>query len=119
MHQPVTLWIQQASAPFRSSTYRPIHGFVHRAGILGDDGDLAVYQIEFASALFFLGHARDDHYWLEKDAREILLDVLNRYPIVQGSSQYMIEGRAVALDGMKTACGASLIASQQEFMASE
>ncbi|WP_208458420.1 PAAR domain-containing protein [Burkholderia stabilis] len=41
------------------------------------------------------------------------------YPIVQGSSQCMIEGRAVALDGMKTACGASLIASQQEFMASE
>ncbi|ORT79120.1 hypothetical protein B7G54_37455 [Burkholderia puraquae] len=41
------------------------------------------------------------------------------YPIVQGSSQYTIEGRAVALDGMKTACGASLIASQQEFLASE
>ncbi|MBR8056316.1 PAAR domain-containing protein [Burkholderia dolosa] len=41
------------------------------------------------------------------------------YPIVQGSSQYTIDGRAVALDGMKTACGASLIASQQEFMASE
>ncbi|WP_176016681.1 type VI secretion system tip protein TssI/VgrG [Burkholderia sp. BCC0398] len=84
MHQPVTLWIQQASAPFTSSTYRPIHGFVHRAGILGGDGDLAVYQIEFASALFFLGHARDDHYWMEKDAREILLDVLNRYPQLRG-----------------------------------
>lgn len=41
------------------------------------------------------------------------------YPIVQGSSQYTIEGRAVALDRMKTACGASLIASQQEFLASE
>ncbi|MBA5844940.1 PAAR domain-containing protein, partial [Escherichia coli] len=41
------------------------------------------------------------------------------YPIVQGSSQYMIDGRAVALDGMKTACGASLIASQHEFLASE
>ena len=41
------------------------------------------------------------------------------YPIVQASSQYMIDGRAVALDGMKTACGASLIASQHEFLASE
>ncbi|WP_457921857.1 PAAR domain-containing protein [Burkholderia cenocepacia] len=41
------------------------------------------------------------------------------YPIVQGSSQYTIEGCAVALDGMKTACGAALIASQQEFLASE
>ncbi|WP_321787118.1 PAAR domain-containing protein [Burkholderia pyrrocinia] len=49
----------------------------------------------------------------------LLLVSIDVYPIVQGSSQYMIEGRAVALDGMKTACGASLIASQQEFMASE
>ena len=41
------------------------------------------------------------------------------FPIIQGSSQYTIDGRAVALDGMKTACGASLIASQQRFLASE
>lgn len=41
------------------------------------------------------------------------------FPIIQGSSQYAIDGRAVALDGMKTACGASLIASQQGFLASE
>uniref|UniRef100_UPI003BEEB1FC PAAR domain-containing protein n=1 Tax=Burkholderia arboris TaxID=488730 RepID=UPI003BEEB1FC len=40
------------------------------------------------------------------------------FPIVQGSSSYAIDGRAVALDGMKTACGASLIASQQTFLAS-
>ncbi|WP_332112569.1 type VI secretion system Vgr family protein [Burkholderia sp. IMCC1007] len=84
MHQPITLWIQQASAPFFNSTYRPVHGFVHRAGILDSDGDLTIYQIEFASALFFLGHARDDHYWLEKDAREILIDVFHRYPQLRG-----------------------------------
>lgn len=41
------------------------------------------------------------------------------FAIVQGSSQYAIDGHAVALDGMKTACGASLIASQQGFLASE
>ncbi len=39
--------------------------------------------------------------------------------IVQGSSQYAIDGRAVVLDGMKTACGASLIASQKGFLAGE
>lgn len=39
------------------------------------------------------------------------------FPIIQGSSQYSIEGRAVALHGMKTACCASLIASQQQFLA--
>ncbi|QTD89818.1 type VI secretion system Vgr family protein [Burkholderia anthina] len=85
MHQPVTLWIQQTTSLFSDSTYRPVHGFVHRAGILGTDGNLAVYQIEFASALFFLGHTRRDHYWLEKDAREILIDVLHRYSQLRGA----------------------------------
>ncbi|QPG62376.1 PAAR domain-containing protein [Pseudomonas sp. BIGb0427] len=33
------------------------------------------------------------------------------FPIVEGSSTYSINGIPVALDGMKTACGASLIAS--------
>ncbi|GLU35118.1 type VI secretion system tip protein TssI/VgrG [Trinickia caryophylli] len=85
MHQPVTLWLQQTtSAPFAPSTYRPIHGFVHRVGILGADGALAVYQLEFASALFFLGHTRNDYYWLEKSARHIVLGVLARYPQLGG-----------------------------------
>ncbi|PMZ02110.1 PAAR domain-containing protein [Pseudomonas sp. FW306-02-F02-AA] len=33
------------------------------------------------------------------------------FPIAEGSSTYTVGGIAVALDGMKTACGASLIAS--------
>ena len=33
------------------------------------------------------------------------------FPIAEGSATYAVEGIAVALDGMKTACGASLIAS--------
>lgn len=33
------------------------------------------------------------------------------FPIVEGDSTYTIEGAAVALDGHKTACGASLISS--------
>jgi len=33
------------------------------------------------------------------------------FPIVQGSSSYSVDGVPVALDGMKTACGASLIAT--------
>ncbi|HDR8967127.1 type IV secretion protein Rhs [Burkholderia vietnamiensis] len=84
MHQPVTLWIQQETAPFAESTYLPVHGFVHRIGMLGADGGLAVYQLEISSALHFLGHTRDDHFWLEKDAREILANVFDRYPQLQG-----------------------------------
>ncbi|WP_339467475.1 PAAR domain-containing protein [Pseudomonas capeferrum] len=33
------------------------------------------------------------------------------FPIMEGSSTYRVNGIPVALDGMKTACGASLIAS--------
>lgn len=33
------------------------------------------------------------------------------FPIVEGSSTYSVGGTPVALDGMKTACGAALIAS--------
>lgn len=33
------------------------------------------------------------------------------FPIAEGSSTYTVGGIAVALDGMKTACGAALIAS--------
>lgn len=33
------------------------------------------------------------------------------FPIAEGSSTYTVDGIPVALDGMKTACGAGLIAS--------
>ena len=33
------------------------------------------------------------------------------FPIAEGSATYSVDGIAVALDGMKTACGAALIAS--------
>ncbi|WP_201174159.1 PAAR domain-containing protein [Pseudomonas sp. S31] len=33
------------------------------------------------------------------------------FPITEGSATYQVNGVPVALDGMKTACGASLIAS--------
>lgn len=84
MHQRVTLWLQQTTSLSSKSVYRPIHGFVHRIGVLGSDGDLAVYQLEFSSALHFLGHSRNDYYWLEKTARQIVLDVFGRYPQLQG-----------------------------------
>jgi len=33
------------------------------------------------------------------------------FPITEGSSTYTLDGTPIALDGMKTACGATLIAS--------
>ncbi|WP_411705417.1 PAAR domain-containing protein [Edaphovirga cremea] len=36
------------------------------------------------------------------------------FPIVNGTETVQVGGRQVALEGMKTACGAALIASQHE-----
>lgn len=90
MHQPVTLWIQQATAPFADSVYRPIHGFVHRVGYLGGDGGLSTYQLEFSSALVFLGGTRNDEGWLEQTAQDIVSDLLNRYPQLQGRFRFKL-----------------------------
>ncbi len=90
MHQPVTLWIQQPTAPFADSVYRPVHGFVHRVGYLGGDGGLSTYQIEFSSALVFLGGTRDDEGWFEQTAQEIVSDLLNRYPQLQGRFRFSL-----------------------------
>ncbi|KVV07370.1 type VI secretion system Vgr family protein [Burkholderia ubonensis] len=93
MHQPVTLWIQ-ASSTTTDTAYRPVHGFVNRAALLGTDGGLAVYQIEFASALYFLGYSRDDRFWLEATTVDIVADVLNRYPQLQGRFRFDLSRQA-------------------------
>ncbi len=90
MHQPVTLAIQQLSTPATSPTYSNVHGFIHHVGFLGTDGGLAVYQLEFSSALHFLRYRRDDALWLERDARDIISDILNRYPQLQGRFRFRL-----------------------------
>ncbi|MBY4870914.1 type VI secretion system tip protein VgrG [Burkholderia sp. Bp9017] len=89
-HQPVTLFIQQASKPFDESTYRPIHGFVHKFHTLGQDGNLTVYQVEFESALFFLGKASKDDQWFDKTAQQIVLDLLEAYPQLAGHVKFVL-----------------------------
>ncbi|PHM45106.1 hypothetical protein Xmau_01313 [Xenorhabdus mauleonii] len=39
------------------------------------------------------------------------------FPIVEGSSNLKYQGKNIALEGMQTACGAKLIASQNGFCA--
>ncbi|KAB0638318.1 type VI secretion system Vgr family protein [Burkholderia stagnalis] len=89
-HQPVTLFIQQTSTPFSDSTYRPIHGFVHKFHTLGQDGNLTVYQVEFESALFFLGKASKNDQWFNKSARDILTELLDAYPQLTGRVRFVL-----------------------------
>ncbi|MDC9595093.1 PAAR domain-containing protein [Xenorhabdus sp. IM139775] len=39
------------------------------------------------------------------------------FSIIEGSSDLKYQGKNIALDGMQTACGAKLIASQKDFLA--
>ncbi|WP_176047808.1 type VI secretion system Vgr family protein [Burkholderia sp. BCC1644] len=89
-HQPVTLFIQQISKPFVESVYRPIHGFVHKFHTLGQDGNLTVYQVEFESALFFLGKASKNDHWFDRDSREILSELLGAYPQLAGRVRFVL-----------------------------
>ncbi|PAK13060.1 type VI secretion system Vgr family protein [Burkholderia ubonensis] len=95
MHQPVTLWVQQISEPFGPSIYRPVHGFVHRVAYLGGDGGLTTYQLEFSSALVFLEKTHNEEGWLEKDAREIISDVLDRYPQLRGQYRFVLSSAPI------------------------
>ncbi|WP_179403115.1 type VI secretion system Vgr family protein [Burkholderia guangdongensis] len=90
MHQPVSLWIQQITAPFGIPVYGPIHGFVHRVAYLGGDGSLSTYQIEFSSALVFLDKTNNEEGWLEKTSCEIVSDIFNRYPQLRGQYRFVL-----------------------------
>ncbi|MCA8092150.1 type VI secretion system tip protein VgrG [Burkholderia anthina] len=89
-HQPVTLFVQQTSTPFAESAYRPIHGFVHKFHTLGQDGNLTVYQVEFESALFFLGKASKNDQWFNKSAQDILSELLSAYPQLAGRVRFAL-----------------------------
>lgn len=88
IHQPVTLLIQQPTAAYADLDYRPVHGFVRQFNYLGADGNLSVYQIEFGSALYFLSRSQDENFWLDSDAQEIISDVFNKYPQLQGRFRF-------------------------------
>lgn len=90
MHQPVTLWVQQTTAPFADSVYRPVHGFVHKVGFLGSDGGLSTYQLEFSSALVYLDKTHNEEGWIDKDAREIVSDIFDRYPQLRGQYRFVL-----------------------------
>ncbi|MFP5391008.1 MAG: type VI secretion system Vgr family protein [Gammaproteobacteria bacterium] len=81
--QEVTLWVLQAD-----TSYAPVHGYVHTARKLGSDGELSAYQIAFSNCLHFLKFRKDACIWQDKDAEEILTEVLNRHPQCQGRFRF-------------------------------
>ncbi len=83
--QPVTLWIQQID-----HSYRPFHGYVNTARLLGSDGTLTTYQLSFASWLHFLKFRKDARIWQEKSADQIIADVFDQHPQGRGAYKFVL-----------------------------
>uniref|UniRef100_UPI00158D1885 phage late control D family protein n=1 Tax=Paraburkholderia phenazinium TaxID=60549 RepID=UPI00158D1885 len=83
--QPVTLWIQQTD-----HSYRPHHGYAHTARRLGADGGLTSYQLGYSSWMHFLRFRRDQKYWQDQPADEIVSDVFNQHPQAQGMFRFVL-----------------------------
>ncbi|WP_321885016.1 type VI secretion system Vgr family protein [Paraburkholderia bannensis] len=83
--QPATLWIQQSDR-----TYHPHHGYVHTARRLGADGGLTSYQLACASWMHFLRFRRDQKYWQDMSADQIISDVFNQHPQAQGMFRFVL-----------------------------
>ena len=81
--KPVTLWIQQLDAG-----YLPVHGYVHTAKKLGNDGQLIAYQLSFAPWLHFLKFRRDARIWQDKTPDVILAEVFNGHAQAQGNFRF-------------------------------
>jgi type VI secretion system secreted protein VgrG len=83
--QPVTLWIQQSSR-----RYLPHHGYIHTARRLGADGGLTSYQLAYASWMHFLRYRRDQKYWQDMSADQIISDVFSQHPQAQGMFRFVL-----------------------------
>ncbi|SIO64538.1 type VI secretion system Vgr family protein [Paraburkholderia phenazinium] len=83
--QPVTLWVQQADR-----SYHPHHAYTHTARRLGTDGGLTSYQLSCASWMHFLHFRRDQKYWQDKPADQIIADVFNQHPQAQGMFRFVL-----------------------------
>jgi type VI secretion system secreted protein VgrG len=81
--QPVTLWILQTDA-----AYLPVHGYVHTAKRLGSDGQLSAYQLSFSSCLHFLKFRKDARIWQDKNAEEIISEVLGGHSQCAGQFRF-------------------------------
>jgi type VI secretion system secreted protein VgrG len=76
----LTLGLLQADG-----TRRTWHGICTAASWLGADGGLARYRLRLEPALALLGLRRDSYIFQDKNAREIVSELLADYPQVQAA----------------------------------
>ncbi|WP_063547471.1 type VI secretion system Vgr family protein [Burkholderia territorii] len=83
--QPATLWIQQAD-----NSYRPVNGYVYTARRLGTNGGLTTYQLELHAWMHVLRFRRDEKIWIDKNAEDIISDVLDMHLEARGRFRFAL-----------------------------
>ncbi|OXI91640.1 type VI secretion protein [Burkholderia sp. AU33423] len=83
--QPATLWIQQAN-----NAYRPVSGYIYTARRLGANGGVTTYQLELHAWMHVLRFRRDEKIWIDKNAEEIISDVLGMHPEARGRFRFAL-----------------------------
>ncbi|NHV30847.1 type VI secretion system Vgr family protein [Burkholderia sp. D-99] len=83
--QPATLWIQQAN-----NAYRPVSGYIYTARRLGANGGVTTYQLELHAWMHVLRFRRDEKIWIDKNAEDIISDVLDVHPEARGRFRFAL-----------------------------
>ncbi|WIX32094.1 type VI secretion system tip protein TssI/VgrG [Salinicola sp. JS01] len=79
MAQPARLSILQADG-----SYRPLHGLVYDAALLGEDGGVSYYQLTLVPWLRMLELGRDNRIFQNASVVDILTDVFADFPPAAG-----------------------------------
>ncbi|MBN6735938.1 type VI secretion system tip protein VgrG [Burkholderia multivorans] len=83
--QPATLWIEQVN-----KSYRPVNGYVYTVRRLGANGGLTTYQLELRAWMHLLRFRRDEKIWIDRNAEEIISDVLSVHPEARGRFRFAL-----------------------------
>ncbi|WP_110598231.1 type VI secretion system Vgr family protein [Salinicola lusitanus] len=83
MAQPARLSILQADG-----SYRPLHGLVSEAALLGEDGGVTYYQLTLVPWLAMLELGRDSRIFQDRSVVDVLTDVFDGHELAKGRYRF-------------------------------
>ncbi|OLO04580.1 type VI secretion system Vgr family protein, partial [Salinicola socius] len=83
MAQPARLSILQADG-----SYRPLHGLVSEAALLGEDGGVTYYQLTLVPWLAMLKLGRDSRIFQDRSVADVLTDVFDGHELAKGRYRF-------------------------------
>ncbi|OLO02751.1 type VI secretion system Vgr family protein, partial [Salinicola socius] len=83
MAQPARLSILQADG-----SYRPLHGLVSEAALLGEDGGVTYYQLTLVPWLTMLKLGRDSRIFQDRSVADVLTAVFDGHELAKGRYRF-------------------------------